>query len=267
MTFNLDTINSRIQRVQNYFPDLEIQYIITNGVVAMDPREIRNEHVHKGLEEGTWSINLLRWVSDETNTSPKKATALREYIEAFTALEKRDQWGQWEVDSANNDWASIWVRLVDKLRVTIDKNGYVLPAEDAAKVADVYALYQNVKHGIDPRREKQNKIDAEFDIIFAGDQYKEVREAVLQPVTLQVTPKHCFQLLLEIPDTTKRETFIKLYFEALTTNCKVPLAKKLADYCPKHIEKYSKEFIGEAPEGDALLVSSCMEVFKAALAK
>ncbi len=269
MVYNLQTIQSRLQRMEDYIKSPRLRSILSGGVTEMDPKEIGNKEVHCGLEEGTWCYNLLKYVCDRTNNDAYKLEAIREYIEAFTALEAKKEWGTWEVDSANNDWAPIWVRLVDKLRQALAKNPeYKLSNEDNARVTAVYEKYRTVKHGVDDRRVKHDAMDRDFETILAGDRYAKVRDAVRHPVTKEVTPKHLGMHLLETEDVAVRHEYITLYYEALTARADLAFAKKLADYFMKHIGKqYAETYVGDVPAEDANLVKRLDATFRQALVK
>ena len=252
--FNPETINSRLYRISEYFQDPSLRSIITDGAAALDPESITNHKVHNGLEEGTWSYNLLRHVQ-----VTKDVSCLDNYIAVIHELSKRTQWPKgWSVDSPNNDWAPIYVRLVDKLKQTIDKKPELATTEITHKIDQVYQVF---KAGADERRAKHEKIDQDFAKLFGAAEFAKVRTQILQPVTGEVTAKHCGQRLLEITDPAKRARYIRLYFSALTSQPTVPLAKKLAEYFPKHVEKYSKDFAGEIDKNDAELIANLYETF------
>jgi len=261
MVFNLQAIQSRLQRVQDYFPNPELQSVITGGVITMNPKDMSNWAVHRGLEEGTWSVNLI--------CHPRRDDYLQLYLRCITDLETRSQWGEWKVDCADNPHAPIWVRLIDKLLQSMAKNPQTtFSAENAASVEKHNLRYKNVSCGIDNRRQKHEQFDKDFETIFAGEELAELRQTTRQPLTCEVSPKHCGLLLLEITDAEKRTHFINLYYQALTTHAKNPFAKKLADYFMKHIgDQYRKTFIGICPKEAAELVMRCDEVFRKALAQ
>lgn len=266
MTYNLQTIQSRLQRIEEYFPNPKLRSIITGGVSEMATDKIGNKEVHRGLEEGTWSRNLLRWVADRTNTDPGKFTVIREYITTFSALEERKEWGKWGVDSANNAHAPIWVRLVDKLQRSIAKMpGLALSPEDDAAVTAVYNRYKDVKHGVDERRAKHEAFDRDFWQLFSAKKYEPLVKVIVPEEYGEISPKHLHQFILEVEDQELRDRFMTLYYEALTADAKLPFAKKLADYFAGFMPKFSKTYVGEAPLRDAALVSHLDESFRKAL--
>lgn len=252
--FNPETINSRLYRISEYFQDPTLRSIITDDATALDPKNITNHEVHNGLEEGTWSYNLLRHVQ-----VTKDVSCLDNYIAVIHELAKRTEWPKgWSVDSANNSWAPIYVRLVDKLRQAASKKPELTTDEITSKID---LIYQEFKVGVDERRAKHDGIDKDFAKLFDAPEFAKVRAQILQPVTGEVTAKHCGLRLLEITDPAKRARYIRLYFSALTSKPEVPLAKKLANHFPQHIEQYSKEFVGEIDKNDAALIANLYVVF------
>ncbi len=264
MSYNLQTIQSRLHRIESYFSDPQLRSIITCGVSDMDPAKISNKDVYRGLEEGTWSRNLLRWVTNRTNTDARKSTILREYITAFSALEHRTEWGKWNVDSAKNEHAPIWVRLVDKLQRSIAKMNIALSTEDEQAVAEVYQRYKDVKHGVDERRQKHEAFNRDFNIIFADAVYDPLVKVIVPEEYGEISPKHPHHFILEVRDQALRERFMTLYYQALTAKATMPFAKTLADYCVKFMPKYSNTYVGEAPESDKLLVNNLDAAFRKA---
>jgi len=256
MTFNLSVIRDRQDRVVDFFPDPQLRSVITGGVSAMDSRDMSNWAVHRGLEEGTWSINLIN--------NPDRSRYIQQYVQCVTALERQTEW-RWKVDGPNNPYAPVWVRLIDKLRQTILKNPECpISPEDTACIEVAYQRYKSVPYGIDDRRQKHEQFDKDFEEIFAGDEFANLREAIRQPITRQVTVKHCGLLLLEIQDPEERTRFIHLYYEALIAHANHPFAKKLADYFLKHIgDEYAKTFIGKTPKEVHELVTRCDACFRA----
>lgn len=259
MSYNLQTIKSRLQRIEDYFPDPELRKIITGGVSEMKPEDIRNKDVHRGLEEGSWPRNLLQ---------SGRVDALNRFITAFTALEQRIEWGNWGVDSDKNAHAPIWVRLADKLNQALLKMpAVVLSSDDAQSVTELYLCYENVKDGIKERRQKHEGFERDFKVIFADEKYAELVKVIVPDAYGEVSPKHLHQFILEVKDQILRERFMTLYYEALTAHAKMGFAKKLADYFVNFMPKYEKTFEGKAPESDRQIVQAYDAIFRKAAAK
>ncbi len=256
MSYNLQTIQSRLQRIEDYFRDPELRTIITGGVSDMKPEDIRNKDVHRGLEEGSWPRNLLQ---------SGRVDVLNRFVTAITALEQRTEWGNWGVDSDKNAHAPIWVRLVDKLNQAILKMpAVVLSSDDAQSVTELYKRYENVKHGIKERREKHEGVERDFKVIFADEKYDELVKIIVPDAYGEVSPKHLHKFILEVKDQILRERFMTLYYEALTAHAKMGFAKKLADYFVNFMPNYGKTFVGEAPKSDLQLVSAYNAIFRKA---
>ncbi len=259
MSYNLQTIQSRLQRIEEYFPDSELRKIITGGVSEMKPEDIRNKDVHRGLEEGSWPRNLLQ---------SGRVDALNRFVTAFTALEQRTEWGEWGVDSDNNAHAPIWVRLVDKLNQALLKMpAVVLPSDDAKLVRELSQRYENVKDGIKKRRENHERFERDFKVIFADEKYAELVKVIVPDAYGEVSPKHLHQFILEVKDQILRERFMTLYYEALTTHAKMGFAQKLADYFVTFMPEYEKTYVGKAPESDHQIVQAYNAIFRKAAAK
>src|SRR5262249_50807335 len=150
--------------------------------------------------------------TDETLLPERRMQMLSRYIRAINTLAERPpEWfGSWQVVDHNiAQCPPVWVRLVFRLQHyanTKDEFRGKLTADLQQKVDEVYNQYKSMDKGVAERRREQEQIDTQFQQIFASD--PEVRETVLQPVTREVTPKHCARFLLEIKDSVRREELI-----------------------------------------------------------
>src|SRR5216684_8124706 len=98
--YNLDTIQTRLDRAQKYVPDAEVRDIMTGGVSKKSKELINTMDVHNGLEEGVWSYQLLRYVTDKTNVDEtKQVDLISRYIQAIKVLENQPKkFFTWSVD-------------------------------------------------------------------------------------------------------------------------------------------------------------------------
>lgn len=255
--FTPESKQDRLVRVATYFSDPELRNIITQGVSNKQPAQMTNYDVHAGLEEGVWSYNLLRFITNQTNDATLRATIVSRYINAIKNLQSR-KYFFWPIDAPGNDWAPIWIRLIDRLRQSARKIEDI-PAAAQEKIEEVYKTY---KAEADQRRAKHVKTDGMFLQIFSALPYQALRERIVHPVTKEITPKHCDRYLLEIQNRQERLALIRTYFEALCTNKAIPLATQLVAYFEKHVKEYSNEYQGEIPREVHELATACIQRFK-----
>jgi hypothetical protein len=261
--FTQETIQARLDRAAAYFPDPELRRVITAGVSDKTARELTNLDAHTGLEEGVWSYHLLRYVTNQTVDSAKQSMLLSNYIASVKTLQTRSQFF-WSVDGPGNPWAPIWVRLVDRLRHTVHSDDQIKSRLSPEAALAINEVYMSFKEAVDERRAKHAKIDAEFAQIFQDAKYREVSECVRQPVTREVTPKHCAKMLFEIQNPEKRLSLIRAYFEALNAHREVPLTAQLVKKYRENMTHFSADYTGILPR-DVVEVSEaslrCFESF------
>lgn len=263
--FNNNTISTRLHRAQAYMGDSELCSVVTNGVSQKPASSIVNpQDVHVGLEEGVWSYHLLCYLTDETRDLGARKGMLEKYIAAINTLSTQPStFFVWSVDNNDNSWAPVWVRLVDRLRYFAETKPKFagLHSELRAKVEEVYTLYKDGAKGVDARLQKHAQVDKDFALLFADPSSAELLPIIRQPVTGEVTEKHCVKFILEMPDSEKRKQMMTLYLNTLCQNNTLEIAAKLMKHVKKDVSKFSEKYTDQLPADLLQIVSDGIAAF------
>lgn len=251
-SYNMDTLAVRSNRLAFYFPDSAMRKIFTAGVSEKSLDDFTNADVHNGLEEGALSANVLRYITGEQNSNA--SAVLDAFIERIKIIQSEKvifAHSDYDVDaggvnSRGEAYPGFAGRVADRLVTQAKQEPFQskLTPELLKKIEDCYDFF---KSDIDSRRARHDRDTAQFNELFAGLRYAEVKKQLLHPTAGHLSPKHVGLFLFEAPED-KRLEFIQLFFEAVLQAPSNPMSSHLVGWFEKNMKKYIKIYNHAMPE-------------------